>query len=265
MHNEKSFITNDDIRIVYYDTERRGQPILAVPGIGSTAILWEEIAKLFAADYRFIVIDPRNQGRSQRTFKGQRISRHAADLEELITKLNLKNIIAIGNSMGAANIWAYVSLFGYNRLQAIIDLDQPPKMIRDSSWEYGFKDLTWQNYPDYLKADLGNGIYAHINDEMFNKAKVESEKFPYFAEENYLCRIEHAMQDWRDVLINLKIPMLVLAGQNSPFFDYHFAYAMEKLNTKITARIIKSCGHLIQAEQPLMMYQEVVNFLKNFT
>ena len=262
MLNEKSFITNDGIRIAYYDTDKSAQPILAVPGIGSTAILWKKVAKLFAADYRFIVIDPRNQGRSQRTFKGQRISRHAADLKELITKLNLKNIIAIGNSMGAANIWAYVSLFGYDRLHAIIDLDQPPKMIRDSSWEYGFKDLTWQNYPDYLKADLGNGIYAHINDEMFKEAKIEAQKHPYNAEENYLCRIDHAEQDWRDVLIDLKIPMLVLAGQNSLFFDYHFAYAMEKLNKAITAKIIKNCGHLIQAEQPLSMYKEVMNFLK---
>ena len=262
MLEEKNLITNDGIRIAYYDTEESKQPILAVPGIGSTAILWEEVAKLFASDYRFIVIDPRNQGRSQRTFKGQRISRHAADLEELITKLNLKNIIAIGNSMGAANIWAYVSLFGYDRLHAIIDLDQPPKMIRDSSWEYGFKDLTWQNYPDYLKINFGNGNFTHINDEMFKKAKAESEKFRYFAEENYLCRIEHAMQDWRDVLIDLKIPMLVLAGQNSPFFDYHFAFAMEKLNQMISAKIIKNCGHLIQAEQPLSMYKEVMNFLK---
>ena len=262
MLEEKNFITNDGIRIAYYDTEESKQPILAVPGIGSTAILWEEVAKLFASDYRFIVIDPRNQGRSQRTFKGQRISRHAADLEELITKLNLKNIIAIGNSMGAANIWAYISLFGYNRLQAIIDLDQPPKMIRDSSWEYGFKDLTWQNYPDYLKINFGNGNFTHINDEMFKKAKADSGKFRYFAEENYLCRIEHAMQDWRDVLIDLKVPMLVLAGQNSPFFDYHFVFAMEKLNQMISAKIIKNCGHLIQAEQPLSMYKEVMNFLK---
>ena len=262
MLEEKNLITNDGIRIAYYDTEESKQPILAVPGIGSTAILWEEVAKLFASDYRFIVIDPRNQGRSQRTFKGQRISRHAADLEELITKLNLKNIIAIGNSMGAANIWAYVSLFGYDRLHAIIDLDQPPKMIRDSSWEYGFKDLTWQNYPDYLKINFGNGNFTHINDEMFKKAKADSGKFRYFAEENYLCRIEHAMQDWRDVLIDLKVPMLVLAGQNSPFFDYHFVFAMEKLNQMISAKIIKNCGHLIQAEQPLSMYKEVMSFLK---
>lgn len=177
MLEERNLITNDGIRIAYYDTEESKQPILAVPGIGSTAILWEKVAKLFASDYRFIVIDPRNQGRSQRTFKGQHISRHAADLAELITKLNLKNIIAIGNSMGAANIWAYVSLFGYNRLQAMIDLDQPPKMIRDSSWEYGFKDLTWQNYPDYLKADLGNGIHAHINDEMFKRQKQSLKNF----------------------------------------------------------------------------------------
>lgn len=264
MLKANNFITNDGIRITYYDTLKSGQPILAVPGIGSSATLWQEAVKLFTEDYRFIIIDPRNQGRSQRTFKGQRISRHAADLAELISRLDLKNIIAVGNSMGAANIWAYVSLFGFQRLQAIVDLDQPPKMIQDSTWHYGFKDLTWKNYPDYLKADLGNGIFAHINDEMFKKAKIEAQKYPYNAEENYLCRIDHAEQDWRDILISLKVPMLVLAGQNSPFFDYHFAYATRELNPKIDTGIIANCGHLIQAEQPLKMYKEIMKFLQEF-
>lgn len=261
MIQSADFITNDGVRLHYYDTGEDKQPILAIPGIGGSAQLWQLAVKLFEDDYRFVIIDPRNQGRSKRTYRGQRISRHAADMNELINKLGLTKIIAIGNSMGAANIWAYISLYGSKRLQAIVDLDQPPKMIRDHTWQFGFKDLTWKNYPEYLKFDFGTGIYAHVNDEMFKQAKIEKQEYPYFPKDNYLCRIDHAAQDWRDVLIDLKIPMLVLAGKNSPFFDYHFAYAMMDLNTKISAKIIANCGHLIQAEQPQIMHDEIIKFL----
>lgn len=258
---EFDFITNDGVRLHYYDTKIDKKPILAIPGIGGSAQLWEKAVKLFRRDFRFIIIDPRNQGRSSRTFKGQRISRHAKDLDELMQKLHLNKVIGIGNSMGAANFWAYISMFGESRLQALVDLDQPPKMISDQTWKYGFIDLTWENYPEYLKADFGNGMFTHIDKEMFEQAKTEAHKFPYRPEDNYLCRIDHAEQDWRDVLVEMKLPMLVLAGKQSPFFDYHFAYAMEKMNQKITAKIVPECGHLIQAEQPQIMHDEIIKFL----
>lgn len=261
---ESDFMTNDGVRLHYYDTETDKQTILAIPGIGGSAQLWEKAVKLFSKDFRFIIIDPRNQGRSSRTFKGQRISRHAKDLEEFLQKLNLVDVIGIGNSMGAANLWSYISMFGETRFEALVDLDQPPKMISDRTWKYGFIDLTWENYPGYLKANFGNGMFTHIAEDMFQKAKNEAQEFPYRPEENYLCRIDHAEQDWRDVLVGLNTPMLVLAGERSPFFDYHFAYAMEKLNKKITAKIVPNCGHLIQAEQPQLMYNEIINFLSKY-
>ncbi|CAM3122151.1 Pimeloyl-ACP methyl ester carboxylesterase [Lactobacillus bombicola] len=261
MIHQADLITNDGIRIHYYDTQLDKQPLLAIPGIGGSALLWEKALEQFQSKFRIIIIDPRNQGKSARTFQGQRISRHAADLAELIQKLDLSHIIGIGNSMGAANFWAYISIYGSDRLNALIDLDQPPKMINDSTWKFGFKDLTWANFPDYLKLDFGSGIYAQIDDAMFEKAHQFAQKYPYFPKSNYLCRINHAEQDWRDVLVNLKIPMLVLAGKNSPFFNYHFAYKMTELNSQISAKIIPECGHIIQAEQPNVMYEEVLNFL----
>lgn len=261
MIKQADFITNDGVRIHYYDTETAQMPILAIPGIGGSARLWEKAVKLFSTNFRFIIIDPRNQGKSARTYKGQRISRHAADLNELIQKLDLKEIIGIGNSMGAANFWAYISIYGEKRLKAIVDLDQPPKMIKDETWQYGYQDLTWENYPNYLKADFGTGIVAHVDDTMFSKAKKEAQSFPYHPEDNLLCRIDHAEQDWRDVLIELTTPMLVLAGKNSPFFDYHFAKAVAELNPLITAKVISNCGHIIQAEQPKQMYDAVIDFL----
>lgn len=261
MIKQADFITNDGVRIHYYDTETAQMPVLAIPGIGGSAQLWGKAAKLFSTNFRFILIDPRNQGKSARTYKGQRISRHAADLNELIQRLDLNDIVGIGNSMGAANFWAYISLYGEKRLKAVIDLDQPPKMINDDTWQYGYQDLTWKNYPNYLKADFGTGMVAHVEDAMFEKAKKEARKFPYHPEDNILCRIDHAEQDWRDVLIELTTPMLVLAGKDSPFFDYHFAQAMAKLNPLIEAKVIPNCGHIIQAEQPKRMYNAVIDFL----
>ncbi|WEV44422.1 alpha/beta hydrolase [Lactobacillus sp. ESL0684] len=258
------FRTNDGVKIHYYDTQTAGQPIVAIPGIGGYSRMWLKVAQLFKKDFRFILIDPRNQGQSERTYQGQRISRHALDLAELLQKLDLQQVIGIGNSMGAANLWSYLSLFGSKRFCAMIDLDQPPKMIRDETWSYGFKDLTWHNYPEYLKVDFGNPFFARIDEEMFDLARQEARDFPYQPSDNYLCLIDHAHQDWRDVLIDIDIPLLVLAGENSPLFDYHFALAMQELSPLIEAKIIANCGHLIQAEQPREMYDEVMRFLNSY-
>lgn len=60
---------------------------------------------------------------------------------------------------------AYLSIYGKGRLKAMVDLDQSPKMIADKSWKYGFKDLTWDNYPDMLKFDFGKAFYHHIDEK----------------------------------------------------------------------------------------------------
>ncbi|WEV70228.1 alpha/beta hydrolase [Lactobacillus sp. ESL0785] len=257
------FTTNDGIRLHYYDTGGTKPAIIAIPGIGGSSQLWARVAELFKKNFRFIILDPRNQGLSQRTYQGQRISRHAQDLAELLRILNLQDVIGIGNSMGAANLWSYISLFGSKPFKAIVDLDQSPKMICDQTWQYGFKDLTWNNYPEYLKFDFGTASYAHIDDEMFNQAKLEAQQYPYLPADNYLCLLDHAEQDWRDVLLDLDIPLLVLAGEKSPFFDYHFATQMQDLNPKIKAKVISNCGHLIQAEQPAAMYAAIMTFLNS--
>ena len=111
------FKTNDNVTLHYSDTGKKDKPVLlGIPGIGGSSQMWRDLINLFKKDYRFIMLDPRNQGKSERTYRGQRISRHAADLEELLVKLDLHDVVAIGNSMGAANIWAYLSIYGKGRL-----------------------------------------------------------------------------------------------------------------------------------------------------
>lgn len=258
------FKTNDDVILHYTDTGDEDKPaLIGIPGIGGSCQMWQDLIALFKNDYRFIMLDPRNQGQSERTYRGQRISRHAVDLEELLVKLNLHDVVAIGNSMGAANIWAYLSIYGKGRLKAMVDLDQSPKMIADKSWKYGFKDLTWDNYPDMLKFDFGKAFYHHIDEKMFLAAKKEYQEFPYDPAENYNCLVEHAEQDWRDMILDTPVSMLVIAGEKSPFFNPEFTQAIKMLNQDVQTAIVPECGHLPQAEQPEKTHEIIAEFLKN--
>lgn len=258
------FKTNDSVKISYTDTgEEDKEAVICIPGIGASHELWNEAVKLLNNQYRVIVMDPRNQGLSERTYKGQRISRLGMDLEELLDHLKLDKVILIGNSMGAAVIWANLSLFTSRRVNAIIDLDQSPKMVKDETWRYGFKDLDWTNFPDYLKLDMGRATYKRIDNEMRTKAKAEYASHPYNSEDDFDLLCDHASQDWRSLLIDLKVPMLILAGENSPYFNSDFARVVAGMNDKFSYKIIKDCGHVIQAEQPEKMYDAIIEFLKN--
>lgn len=256
------FRTNDDIKIHFTDTQEvNKQAMILIPGIGGSGRLFDQVMELFKQKYRVIVMDPRNQGASERTFAGEMIARHGMDLAELIEHLNLDQVILVGNSMGAAIIWAYLSLFTANQVAAIVDLDQSPKMVSDSNWKYGFKDLTWDVFPEYLHLDFGKAYYHPISDKLKKAAKQDYAAHPYSAADNFDLLRDHAQQDWRTLLAKIKIPVLILAGENSPYFNPQFATQTSQLNDQITAKIIPNCGHLIQAEQPEKMYQAVEAFL----
>lgn len=36
---------------------------------------------------------------------------------------------------------------------------------------------------------------------------------------------------------------------------------MEKLTSNITAAVVPNCGHIVQAEQPQLMYNKIAEFL----
>lgn len=255
------FLTTDHVKLHYTDTQTAKPALLEIPGIGGSLIMWQKLNEYLERNFRIIMLDPRNQGRSQRTFKGQRMGRHAADVEELLAKLKLTEVVAVGNSMGASTFWAYLDQYGQGRLKAMIDLDQSPKMINDANWKYGFKDLTWDNLTEYLKQPLGKATYAQIDPELFQAAKLENQRHPYDPESNYDFLLDHATKDWRDLLLETPVPMLILAGKQSPYFNSDFVDEIADLNNKIKGKKVSNCGHLMQAEASMV----VANYIKEFS
>ena len=150
------FKTSDHVVLDYTD-EGQGQPIVILTGFGGAKAIWRsQVGVLIAAGYRVINVDSRNHGLSMHTDKGLQISRLAMDVYELMQALQLQQPIVMGNSMGAAIWFAYVSLFGDDGLKAVIDVDQSPKMLNTPDWSYGFKDVIWADFPEFFYQPLGS-------------------------------------------------------------------------------------------------------------
>lgn len=257
------FYTSDQIELDYDDFGSPDDPVVMIlSGIGANKEYWEKtIAALVENHYRVINIDARNQGKSEHTNQGLRISRHAMDLFELQQKLKITHPILMGNSMGAATIFAYVSLFGSAQLKGIINVDQSPKMINDATWQYGFKEITWDDFHFELKQPFGKATHHNIDDKLFAKLQALKADFPYDAELNFPFLIDHATQDWRSVIVHLECPLLIVTGAESPYFNPEFANLCETLSSQVTATSINDAGHLVMVEQPDEFNEALLNWL----
>lgn len=259
-----TFLTNDHISINYSDSGQDDrQPVILISGYSGVQGSWIEQRKaLLANGYRVITYDRRNHGASQTSQQGLRIARHGQDLYELITHLQLTNVNLVGHSMGAATIWAYLSLWYDQNVSHIITIDESPKTISENDWHYGLLGLTWENYANGVREIETTRMTRHkIKSDI--KIAIGKEYRPFDFELNLPLLRDHTAQDWRDVIKMTHTPQLFIAGSDSPLWSADHAKAAQKLNTKyIEAITIDGAGHMPYIEFPDLFNQYMLDFFK---
>src|ERR1700733_2455289 len=132
MHR-KTVVTGDGVALSYGDIGK-GQPLVMIHGWSQTADQFRYQCDAFAAHARVVTYDQRGHGLSERPDHGYRIHRLAMDLREFLESLDMGNAILLGHSMGCSVIWAYLELFGENRLAKLILVDEPPCLTINPAW-----------------------------------------------------------------------------------------------------------------------------------
>jgi non-heme chloroperoxidase len=121
----RTFLTLDGVQLSYI-RQGRGRPIVLLHGLSQCAEGFKHQIGPLSAQYDVIAVDQRSHGESQKVSYGLKISRLARDLYELLTDLDLNEVVLLGHSMGSSVIWCYIDLFGPQRLSKIILVDQSP-------------------------------------------------------------------------------------------------------------------------------------------
>ncbi|WP_308210347.1 alpha/beta fold hydrolase [Amycolatopsis iheyensis] len=117
---------------------------------------WEsQVAALVDAGYRVITYDRRGFGQSSQPWTGYDYDTFAADLEALLTHLDLREVTLVGFSMGGGEVVRHIATYGSERVaKAVLAAAVPPYLYQsDDNPDGGLDDATIAGFEDGVRGD----------------------------------------------------------------------------------------------------------------
>ncbi|QWT24592.1 alpha/beta hydrolase [Subtercola sp. PAMC28395] len=217
--------TNIDL---YYEDHGSGQAVVLIHGYPLDGRSWEkQTAVLLDAGFRVITYDRRGFGKSSQPTVGYDYATFAADLDTVLTTLELSDAILVGFSMGTGEVGRYVGTYGASRVAKVAFLaplepfllqtdDNPtgvPQSVFDGiessaksdrfAWFTGF-------YQDFYNLDenLGSRISQQTVDASWNTATTSAPSAAYAVVPTWI-------EDFRPDVAAVRaagVPALILQG-----------------------------------------------------
>src|SRR6202158_5658166 len=106
---------------LYYEDHGSGSPVVLIHGWPLSGASWEkQTAALLAAGHRVITYDRRGFGRSSKPAVGYNYDTFAADLDAVLSTLNLTDVSLVGFSMGTGEVTRYIGKYGTKRVRKAV-------------------------------------------------------------------------------------------------------------------------------------------------
>ncbi|WP_437915034.1 alpha/beta hydrolase [Sorangium sp. So ce302] len=227
--NAGCFTTHDGVTLRYLEAGR-GKPLVMIPGWSQTAIMFAQQIEAFSRHHHVIALDMRGHGDSDKPSYGYRIARLASDLHEFLEWKRLRRVTLAGHSMGCSVIWSYWDNFGPDKIDRLILIDQCAAITAwpDSSEQEtrdagaGLTGTSLYEIAASLRGPDGIAVTEALLRRFFTSAFPADDlawvlqqnlKFPRACAAQLL--VDHAAQDWRDLIQRLDVPTLVIGGEAS--------------------------------------------------
>ena len=104
--------------------EASSPAIIALHALGMSAESWDEVAAVLGKEYRFLALDQRGHGGSERTGT-YTFELMCDDLLQFVNAMNLERFTLIGHSMGGTVSYLFSETFP-ERVDQLIVEDTPP-------------------------------------------------------------------------------------------------------------------------------------------
>jgi len=140
---------------LYYEELGVGQPVVLIHGWPLNGASWEkQTAALLAAGRRVITYDRRGFGSSSKPSTGYDYDTFAADLNALLTTLDLQKVDLVGFSMGTGEVTRYIGKYGSARLRkAVLIGTLGPYLVKTADNPEGVEASVFEKIKAAIKAD----------------------------------------------------------------------------------------------------------------
>lgn len=150
---------------LYYEDHGSGSPVVLIHGWPLNGDAWEkQTAALLAAGHRVITYDRRGFGRSSKPGVGYNYDTFAADLDALLSALDLTGVALVGHSMGTGEITRYIGKYGTKRLRkAVLIGTLGPYLVKAPDNPQGVDPEVFDSIRAGLRADRPATLMAFLN------------------------------------------------------------------------------------------------------
>ena len=282
MDNSVDYKVSRTIRAEYIEVERyvhlhvtdagEGRPIVLIPVWPLSDEMYEyKYSDLMNKDFRVIGITLRGFGRSDKPYGAYNYDVHAKDIKSILDKLNIKDAVLGGFSMGGAIAIRYLANYDASRISKLILAGAAaPVWTQRNDFPFNFTqkdvdDLIALNFRDRPKL-LSNfaKIFSASETSLNEGISKWLNGIGLVATSHATGQCLYALRDTdlREDLTKINIPTLILHGKKDKICSYQLAEQL-KAGIKDSQLIaFENSGHSLFLEESKKFNSELIKFAK---
>ena len=275
-HRSNMITTKDGTQIYYKDWGTGPDTVIFSHGWPLSADAWEDQMMFLASNgYRCIAHDRRGHGRSSQPWDGNNYDTFAADLDTLVTTLNIKNATFVGHSMGGGEVARYLGKFGSARAsKAVLIAAVTPLMLKTDKNPEGTPLSAFDGIRAGLQADRAQ-FYKDLTNPFFgfNRTGIKDSSgrrdtfttlgMQSSLRSSYECVKQFSETDFTEDLKKMTLPTLIIHGDDDQIVPIApSAIAASKILKNARLEVYKGGSHAIPQMNKDKLNADLLAFLK---
>lgn len=245
---------------VHYDIRGTGAPVLLLHGWGANIALFDNLMTLLSAKYKAVALDMPGFGQSQEPPCPWCVDDYVDFILKFIKQQGLVPTVLLGHSFGGRVIIKMLSRKSLPFLpQKIILVDsagiKPKRKLKTRLRVCAYK---------VSKRILCMGVIKKLYPDALEKLRKKNGSADYNAASPLMrqCLVRVVNEDLTHLLPSIKVPTLLVWGENDTDTPLSDAHLMEKLIPGAGLVTLKNAGHYAFLEQQYTFNRVVCSFLK---
>lgn len=208
-----------------------GRPLIFLHGWSSHGGYFAPQVESLGSSYRLVIPDLPGHRNSWAPLNELSIRKLAEDLHALIETRKLMNAILIGWSMGAMVAFEYIAQYGSDQIGGLVIEDMTVKITNEPGWRFGIRNGFDAAQSETAVEAMRNDWIAYSQNTMprlFARGRIPDARTGDWIAHEIMNNDGQAMaalwssmarQDFRSLLPQLALPVLVLHGGESQLYE----------------------------------------------